>query len=278
MEKKSIVLEKLKKNFGQIGGKGTMRRKKIVKKGLNVKKVYLEKIKNFSNLILKTGIQTGLETDKFLNIFHTDLVNKIKKDDLGKTKKKLNGIREELLVFLQKLDFKDGFFQFCDKYLKEGSQNTVARYLENVLEIINEKEYEFYPKTVDKYIYVEDAIKFFKITSLNNITPISIRYLYKRELSEGRDNELARKMYFRVLGIFGDKPITTGVNTPLVLEPLTRPAVNEIEKGTESLSNLDNENTSNKNDKSNDEIQDKPIINIEPEEIPEVDSFEIIDE
>lgn len=220
MEKKSILMDKLKNNIGQIGGKGTLRRKKVIKKKNQVKKVYLEKIKKLSQLVLKTEFENTIDLDKFLNIFHTDLINKIKKDDLNKTKKKINIIREEIQGFLKKLDFNKEFFLYCDKYLREGSQNTIARYLENILEILNEKEYELYPVTEIKDIYVEDAIKFFKISSLNNITPISIRYLYKRELSEGKDKELCRKMYFRVLKIFGEKPISTGVNAPLILEHL----------------------------------------------------------
>ena len=194
-------LELLKKNYIQIGGKGTIRRKKI-KKTIKPNKLYLDKIKKLGKDIndLPKDINNKQIVDDYLNIFHKNILNNIKKEDKTKIKKSINDIKNELSVYFTNINYDNTFYNLCQKNLKDGALNSIYKYLECIFEILSDNEYLNYNNNYDDII-IDDAIYHYKLnkTDIPRISPLTLRNCYKKDLTDTSDKELSKKYYFKLL-------------------------------------------------------------------------------
>ena len=201
-------MDTIKKNISnlppvQIGGKGSIRRKRRVVKRQS-KNVFLETLKTKANFIVTQGIPKIDENIfNYLDIFHRDLLKKFALDDRKRGKSKnINQIKKELLDIVRKNKYDKEFITYCGNYLNDGALNTINRYLDLIADVIKEKEYnafmEFKNKTITDKDIVE-AFKYYNVSPESYLNASVLRMFYGEKLANGEDVKQSQEMFFTIL-------------------------------------------------------------------------------
>ena len=221
-----LKLLKLHKG-SQIGGKGSVRRKKQIRTKKITNNKFVADIEKNTKIIQGLLGEKDLDIElfnKYSSIFKRDFVNKIKREDKRKTKNPTNlkFIKQTILKNLLDNKFDLDFVNLCKQNLIDGALNTLNRFLQQIIDILNVREYygfeEFNKKSKEKDISKDEenkdkdrdtnednqirlAFEYFDLDITQQLYPSILRRIYKDRLTNNETTSELERHYFVLLNM-----------------------------------------------------------------------------